>query len=177
LHWNGDTQRHGGVMETGSAGRAAQRETGRDCLARSVASLKGDGIERRHESLMALAEGELGLERAYAEQIYLLAEEEQLAPIYAFQLIRCGIGVRELSEPEQDTETFAASQGAPPDWVGDVVVELSDAVLERRLRNTFRRFRAHLENAGTPAAAVDSFVAEPDVDVVQLKPAAPRAFE
>ena len=159
-------------METGSAGGAAEQESGRDCLVRSVASLKGDGIERRHESLMALAEGELGLERAFAEQVYLLSEEEQLEPIYAFQLIRCGVGVRELSEPERDLETFAAAQGAPPDWVGDAVVELSDAVLERRLRNTFRRFRAHLESAETPAAAVESFLAETDVDVVQLRPAA-----
>jgi hypothetical protein len=87
------------------------------------------------------------------------------------------VGVRELTKPERDNEVYAAAQEAPPDWVGEAMVELSDATLERRLRNTFRRFRAHLESAATPAAAVDSFVAETDVDAVQLRPAAPRTLE
>jgi hypothetical protein len=60
----------------------------REQLLRDVVSLTGEPHERRHEALMEWAEGDLGLERAYAEQIYALAEEEELEPIYAFQLIR-----------------------------------------------------------------------------------------
>ena len=163
-------------MERGSDGRM-EKASGRECLTRSIGALKEDGVERRHESVMAFAEGELGLERAYAEQVYMLSEEEQLEPIYAFQLIRCGMGVRDLVKPERDTEVYAASQEAPPDWVGEAMVEMSDATLERRLRNTFRRFRACLEDAATPVDAVHSFLAEADVDAVQLKPPAPRALE
>lgn len=149
--------------------RHAAEDAAGDCLRRSVARLTGEAVERRQESLMELAETELGLGRAYAEQVYALAEEEQLEPIYAFQLIRCGIGVRELTPPEQDLEEFSASQEAPPDWVGEAVVELDDAALERTLRATFRRLRSHLESAASTEMAVEAFLAEPDVGAVQLR--------
>ena len=162
-------------MKTAGDGWTAEEQAARECLARSVAALRGDGIERRHESLMEMASSELGLERKYAEQVYELSEEEGLEPIYAFQLIRCGMGVRELEPPEQDMEEYTVSQEAPPDWVGEAVVELDDAVLERRLRATFRRFRAQLEAAATPVAAVEAFLSEPDVAQVALRTTSPGA--
>jgi hypothetical protein len=138
------------------------------CLAEGLAQLSDDGVERRHEALMAWAEGELDLEREYAEQVYTLAEEEELEPIYAFHLVRCGVGVRELEVPEQDADDNSTQQ-TPPEWVAGETVELRDVALERRLRATFRRLRAHLKEAPTTEAAVRAFLAEPDVAAMRLR--------
>lgn len=140
----------------------------RRCLEGGVASLTGDAVERRHEALMEWAEAELGLDREYAEQIYALAGEEELEPIYAFLLVRCGIGVRELEEPAQDGDD-EASQKTPPGWLKQASVELDDIALERRLRASFRRLRGHLAATPDAGAAVTAFLAEPDVDVVPLR--------
>jgi hypothetical protein len=133
-----------------------------DCLEEAVRARSANGVERRHEALMESAVTELGLDRADAEQIYALAEEEQLEPIFAFQLIRCGVGVRELERPSQDAAESAA-QEAPPGWVKTQAVALNDIVFERRLRLSFRRFRGLLEASGDPVAAARAFMAEPDV--------------
>lgn len=139
----------------------------REQLIRAVSSLTGAPHERRHEALMEWAETELRLERDYAEQIYALAEEEELEPVYAFHLVRSGLGVRELEEPEQDMDEEAVQQ-APPDWVAEETVELEDVILERRLRASFRRLRSHLNNSASPADGVRNFLAEPDVGAVRL---------
>jgi hypothetical protein len=149
---------------SGMADGAAPR-----CLRDGVARLTGDASkERRHEPLMEWAEHELGLERSWAEDIYALAEETELEPVYALLLVHCNVGVVELEAPEQDPDEDALQQ-APPEWVKADAVELDDVALERRLRNTFRRLRAHLEGAATPAAAVETFLAEPDVGPTQLR--------
>jgi hypothetical protein len=151
------------LEETGGTAEAAARE----CLSRGIASLASATVERRHESLMEWAEGELGLERSYAEQVYAIAEEEQLEPIYAFQLVRCGIGVRELAPPEQDMEETV--QQAPPEWVAEETVELAEVTLERHLRATFRRLRGHLEHTADAGAAVEAFLRETDIGLVPLR--------
>lgn len=138
-----------------------------DCLERAVRERSADGVERRHEALMEAAVTELGLERAQAEQIYALAEEEQLEPIFAFQLVRCGVGVRELETPAQDAAESAA-QKSPPGWVATEAVELDDIANERRLRLSFRRFRGLLEARGDPVAAARAFMAEPDVGPLRV---------
>jgi hypothetical protein len=153
-------------MEHVERGGTADTAAGR-CLAEGLAGVGEDAVERRHEALMEWAE-RIGLERAYAEALYALAEEEELEPIYAFHLVHCGVGVQELERPQQDTEDVAAQQ-APPEWVGTESVELDDIALERRLRATFRRFRTHLAEAGSPAAAADAFLAEPDVVPLRLR--------
>jgi hypothetical protein len=150
------------------AGEAAQQRAHR-CLRDAVAGLTGSAAERRHEPLMEWATGsEVALDREYAEQLYTLAEEEGLEPVYGFLLVRCGVGVIDLEPPEQDADEDA-SQQAPPDWLGDETVELDDVELERRLRASFRRFRSHLEEASSPVAAVDAFMAEPDVAVARMR--------
>ncbi|MBR9990989.1 MAG: hypothetical protein KFH98_14600 [Gemmatimonadetes bacterium] len=140
----------------------------REQLLRNVALLTGAAHERRHEALMEWAESGLNLDREYAEQIYALAEEEELEPVYAFHLVQSGLGVRELEEPEQDMDEEAVQQ-APPDWVAKDVVEFEDVVLERRLRASFRRLRSHLEDSATAAEAVAEFLREPDVGPVRLR--------
>jgi len=116
---------------------------------------------------MEWAESELSLERDYAEQVYTLAEEAHLEPVYAFHLVRAGIGVRELETPEQDMEETV--QQAPPEWVAEDAVKLDDVVLERRLRASFRRLRSHLEDSASPAEAVRRFLDEPDVGPLPLR--------
>ena len=149
----------GGTTEEGAA---------REQLVRAVSTLTGAPHERRHEALMEWAESELDLERGLAEQIYALAEEEELEPVYAFQLVRFQIGVQELEEPEQDMDEEAVQQ-TPPDWVAEDAVELEDVVLERRLRASFRRLRSHLEASASPAEAVRAFLADADVGRVRLR--------
>ena len=151
-------------IEGRSTGEAAAREQ----LVRAVSSLTGAPHERRHEALMEWAEAELGLERELAEQIYALAEEEELEPVYAFNLVRSQIGVQELEEPEQDMDEEAVQQ-APPDWVAEDAVELEDVVLERRLRASFRRLRSHLEESGSPTEAITAFLNDADVGRVRLR--------
>jgi hypothetical protein len=141
--------------------------TAGECLRQGVSGI--GAMERRHESLMEWAETQLGLEREYAEQVYALAEESGLEPVYAFVLIRCGLGVQELETPEQDAGEQAAQQ-APPEWVGEDMVQLEDIALERRLRATFRRLRGHMDEAPTPGAAVDAFLGSEDVGPVALRP-------
>jgi hypothetical protein len=144
--------------DDGAAGR---------CLRESVAGLTGEALERRHEALMEWAEAE-GLDRAFAERAALVAEEEDLQPLYALLLVHCGIGVRELEPPEQDDDELT-TQPTAPSWVEPDTVELEDDALERRLRGSFRRFRSHLEASTSVAAAVDAFLAEPDIGPVRLR--------
>ncbi|HSJ30437.1 MAG TPA: hypothetical protein VK933_03325 [Longimicrobiales bacterium] len=149
-------------------GRTTEEAEAREQLVRAVSSLTGAPHERRHEALMEWAETELSLERELAEQIYALAEEEELEPVYAFNLVRSQIGVQELEEPEQDM-TEEAVQQAPPDWVAEDAVELEDVVLERRLRASFRRLRSHLEESASPTEAVTAFLKDADVGRVRLR--------
>lgn len=144
---------------------AGMDDAAAECLRQGIAGI--GAMERRHESLMGWA-ADMGLDREYAEQVYALAEESGLEPVYAFVLVRCGVGVQELEPPEQDADDVAAQQ-APPEWVGEDHVELSDVALERRLRATFRRFGTLLEREATPRGAVDAFLSEPDVGALQLR--------
>lgn len=151
------------VENEDGAGQEARR-----CLAEGVASLTGSALERRHEALMEWAEVELGLPREYAEQVYALAEEEELEPVFGFLLVRCGIGVRELESPDPDADE-EASQQTPPGWIRSDSVELDDIMLERRLRASFRRLRTHLADATGPAAGVAAFLAEDDIGPTPLR--------
>jgi hypothetical protein len=137
-------------------------------LREKISGLTGGPAERRHEPLVEWAVEDLGLTREYAEQVYALAEEEELEPVYGFLLVDSGVGVIDLEPPEPDGEDVA-SQQAPPEWLGEETVELGDVSLERRLRATFRRFRAHLESSDSAESAVDAFVAEPDVAATPMR--------
>lgn len=143
-------------------------EASRRCLTEGIAALTVQEVERRHEALMAWAESELGLTREYAEQVYALAGEEALEPAFGLLLVRCGIGVRELERPDPDGDE-EASQQTPPDWLSAETVELDDIMLERRLRASFRRLKAHLADSSDPAAAIAAFLEEPDIGQTRLR--------
>jgi hypothetical protein len=166
LHLRGCGSREEAAMRNGDE----SVEVARECLRGAVARLTGAVSERRHEPLLEWAVAEVGLERGYAEQVYALAEEVELEPVYAFLLVRCGLGVIELeAPPEEGEDEGAAAQQAPPKWLDSGTVELDDITLERRLRATFRRFRGHLESAPDAASAVDAYAAEPDVEETRLR--------
>jgi len=150
-----------GTVGTGDRG-------GGEALRRFARELGTEIPERRHEQLVEWAESELGLDRSYAEQVYALAQEERLEPVLAFELVRAGVGVRELEQPEQDMDE-EASQQTPPDWVAEDAVELDDVALERRLRASFRRLRSHLESSDTPVEAVEAFLADADVGPQRMR--------
>lgn len=119
---------------------------------------------RRREELVALAM-DAGHTREYADRIYDVAEEEGVEPAFAFELVLNGIGVRELSGP-QDDEWLETQVEAPPAWVAQPDRE-PDAARERHMRSTFRRLRRMFELHGSPRAALEAFAREPDVAEVR----------
>jgi hypothetical protein len=123
-----------------------------------MASGVEDSPRRREESIQR-AERELGLDRAFAALVYDTASEERLVPGFAFELVRCGVGVCALEESPGDETTIEG----PPDWLSSEPRTAPPPERERRMRASFRRLRGHLEQSDTPEAAIEAFVAEPDV--------------
>jgi hypothetical protein len=117
------------------------------------------GAARRREELVRRATADGLLEREQADEVYDLAADESVDAGYALALVRSGYLVRELVPPEPPEETM--QQDAPP-WVGETPAT-DEVVRERRLRASLRRLRQMLERCDGPAAAVDAYLAEPDV--------------
>jgi hypothetical protein len=117
---------------------------------------------RRREESIVWAEDQLGFERGFAELIYDTAREEHLEPGFAFELVRCGVGVTPLAPPSTDE---ASVEGAP-EWIAPPSGRAS-VERERTLRASFRRLRGHLEDKGSAEDALAAFVAEPDVGPVR----------
>jgi hypothetical protein len=146
---------------------ALEAYRGRPGVAAGAAALlrvveEAEEAPRRREESVVWAEDALGFERAFAELIYDTAREERLEPGFAFELVKCGIGVTPLTPPSDDE----ASVEGPPDWIAPPVGRAA-AGRERTLRASFRRLRGHLESADSPEAALAAFVAEPDVGTVR----------
>lgn len=117
------------------------------------------GAARRREEVVERATTDGALQRDFAEEVYDLAAEEAVDPLYALALVRSGYVVRELVPPEPAEE--AMQQDAPP-WVSPREPE-REVTRERRLRAGLRRLRQMLERFGGPGEAADAFIAEPDV--------------
>lgn len=118
----------------------------------------GGADEERREPLLERAE-DRGLDRALAEQVYDISREEKLLPAYGLALVLHRISVLPFDSASTRVDT---SEPNEPEWV-DAPPEPKQAELERRLRQTFRRLRSHLDDEDDPAAAVDAFAREPDV--------------
>ena len=144
-------------LDTHDAGVAARRLS---CLRDSVFTAPAGERPRRREELVELAVGKLSVARQSAEEIYDIAAEEGLEPAVAFELVRCGIAVCRFDGEVDDAPVVDTGN---PQWLGDTPPP-PEAVLERRLRATFRRMRGLLEKTESADAAFDAFVREPDVE-------------
>ena len=98
----------------------------------------------------------------YADLIYDIAEEENLDPALAFEVVLHGIGVRELTPPNDDGWSETQVE-APPKWVTEPQTAPADAASERQMRTTFRRLRSLIEQHATLPAALQAFAQQPDV--------------
>ena len=121
-----------------------------------------DELLRRRAELVDAATREWGFSWALAQEVFDVAHEEGLEPGFAFELVRCGVGV---CGPVADLERRlggAAPTAGEPDWRGEPPAP--EARREWRLRSSFRRLRRLLDRCGTVDAALKAFVAEPDTD-------------
>lgn len=140
---------------------AASRGGLQERLARLVESADevcGDG-ELRREPLVERAEA-LGVERAMAERAYDLGREEKLPPAYGIAVVAAGVSVQPLESARPEVGETTSGE---PAWV-DTPPEPGTADLERRLRQTFRRVRAFVDDAPSPGAAFSAFAREPDLE-------------
>ncbi|HSL70291.1 MAG TPA: hypothetical protein VK864_08600 [Longimicrobiales bacterium] len=119
------------------------------------------GRERRRAELLDDVEERAWIDRPVLELAYDLAEEEDLDTAIALELVGCGVAVVELEPPARSVAGEAHSLTAP-DWVAPPAEPADVLVLERRLRLTFRRFRALLEQHRDPAAAIEALAEQVD---------------
>jgi hypothetical protein len=138
--------------------RDNDRRVGPGTILETVADL-GGADEQRREILLEQAESR-GLDRLIAEQAYDIAREEKLLPAYALSLTLHHISIQPFDSPRPRVET---SEPNEPEWV-DAPPNPEQADLERRLRQTFRRLRSHLEEATDPRSAVQALLQEHDVE-------------
>ncbi len=152
----------GKAAGSGSAGERA-RDRGVECLKGRALRIEAEAaFLRRHEEIVEWAGAELGVERAFAERIYEIAIEEGVEPAFAFELVRCGVGIVEASGGEADAPSL---QTTPPAWVSERP-DPDEAPREWRLRTSVRRLAALLNDGRAPAEALREFAASPDIDAV-----------
>lgn len=119
----------------------------------------GGADEQRREPLLERAE-DRGLDRSVAEQAYDISREENLLPAYGLALALHRISVLPFDSSSARVDT---SEPNEPEWV-DTPPGPQQAERERRLRQTFRRLRSHLDGVQDPTLAVHAFAREPDLE-------------
>ena len=144
---------------------ASSRGEAAACLlerARELATLEGH--ERRRAELVDRAMRDSGMSWDEAERLYDLAQEEGLDPALAFELLHCGVLVREPPTGPEPPEGETLLEATPPEWLAPASTPPPlDAQRERRLRASFRRLRRLLEERGAPEDALVAYAEEPDV--------------
>lgn len=160
-HQDGDERLQAAALEALARYRArAERDEAERALLLRVS--EAEEAPKRRIELIAWAEREHGMPSDRAALIHDIAREEGLDPAFAFELVRCGVGVQDLGDPVVD-ETLV---DGPPEWVAPPVPASVSPARERLLRASFRRLRRHLEEAPSAEAGLVAFVAEPDVGEV-----------
>lgn len=126
---------------------------------------RSEGRERRREVLLERA-AEGGLDRDFAELVYETAQQEGVEPAFAFELVRCGVGVLDLDHLVYDDagdDEGMKMEGPPEELIVPSEPRPLAAERERRLRLSFRRLRRHIERSQTPEEALAAFASEADV--------------
>lgn len=132
-----------------------------DCLKRRAREIAAEAsLLRRYEELMDWALTDLEIEQGFAQRVYDIAKEESVEPAYAFELVRCGTGLRAEAAragaaPSLDSQA--------PSWIGDVL-DPDAAWREWRLRASLRRLRSLIEDCDSATDALVRFADAPDVD-------------
>ncbi len=148
---------------------AAERGEAAACLlqrARDLEALAGHG--RRRSELVDRAVRESGLEWAEAESVYEMAQEEGLDPALALELLHCRVLVLGPADARPGAAAAATElEATPPEWIAARPPPEAEARRERRLRASFRRLRALLEERGAPEEALLAFAEEPDVGLTE----------
>ncbi len=116
-------------------------------------------LEHRRSNLLEKSHQRSGAPLHVLDRAYDLAGEEGLDPVLALELVGCGIAVIELGPKEPGDEAHSLT----PEFVETITEPLSDIVRERRMRMTFRRMRAALEQSEDLGDAIDKFAGEPDI--------------
>jgi hypothetical protein len=116
-------------------------------------------LEHRRSHLLEKSQKRSGASRHVLDRAYDLSQEEGLDPVLALELVGCGVAVVEFTPPEPSDEAHSLA----PEFVEPMDEPLSEILLERRMRQTFRRMRAALEQTEDLAGAIDHFAREPDV--------------
>ena len=136
-----------------------------DALVAQAEEIASEDSPRRRVELVERAVA-AGHSLEFADLVYDIAEEENLDPAFAFALVLNRIGVRDLTEPNEDGWVETQVE-APPEWVAGDEPQPSEAAHERHLRLTFRRLRRMFEQHAAPTDALRAFASEPDVEEIE----------
>lgn len=133
---------------------------GVECLIRRAHVAEDEAARhRRRIELIERAVEEDGMDPALAAEVYDIAREEGIEPAFAFELVRCGVAVREMGEPPEATYSVRGFPG----WLEAPPEPEEEASRERMLRTSFRRLRHLLETHDSPEEALIAFARQPDV--------------
>jgi hypothetical protein len=122
-------------------------------------------VERRRDELMEVAEADAGWTRSFAELVLDTAADEGVAPGFALELVRSGVGVRGLdpAPASADAGEEMVMADPPPELLMPRPEATTRSAREARLRTTFRRIRRIAERGGVAVSVLAELAAQPDV--------------
>lgn len=123
----------------------------------------GADTGRRREEFVERAEEGFGWTRAEATRVYDAARADKIDPALALTLVRSGVAVFE-PEPDDNAATEGTTEPGAPDWLTPPSVLPAEPLRRRRMYETFRRVRAHMDETGDAVEALRRFAAEEDVE-------------
>ncbi len=165
IDWEGAALEALGRFRTWLAQDGGDVDTGIPCLIQRAHEVEEEAERhRRRAELIDRAVREDGIDPELAGEVYDLAREEGIEPAFAFELVRCGVAVRELDEEEPEATYTVRGY---PSWLHALPEE--EARRERLLRRSFRRLRGLLERHDSPEEALIAFAREPDVGEVDFE--------
>ncbi|MGH7476238.1 MAG: hypothetical protein ACRELD_08105 [Longimicrobiales bacterium] len=140
---------------------AARALGARPCLRQRASVLARETpLPRRHNEIVPWAVDELGISGEFAVLAYDIARQEGLEPALLFELVRCGVAIREA-----DTPDVPSLEPTPPEWL-QRAPDPAAARREWRLRASARRLRALVEDRGSASAGLEAFASLDDVEEV-----------